>query len=335
MKTISRLIKTMLFATIFVTSSSCSDDDTSTTVQAPTVNMNITTVASGAPQFSTLVTALSITNLVETLNQTGPFTVFAPTNDAFNDFLKTTPYKTLDEVPKEVLREILLNHVVSGINLSQNLSTGYVKSLAKGSASDSNTLSLFINTSDGVLINGISKVTNPDIIATNGVIHQVDKVIGLATIIDHAIANPDAFSTLVTVITSTNSNNNGFGDQSAVATALSTNTSPLTVFAPTNAAFTAATTGDGFAAKATPEQVTKVLQYHVTNVGNVLSNTLKDNQMVPMITDPSQDIVIDLSTPSNPRINDKSSMKAKIIVVDVQCANGIIHAIDKVLQPNL
>ena len=54
-----------------------------------------------------------------------------------------------------------------------------------------------------------------------------------------------------------------------------------------------------------------------------------------MITDPTQNITIDLSTPSTPKITDQSATQANIIVVDVQCANGIIHAVDKVLQPSL
>ncbi len=330
MKNFAKLIKLTLIATTFVTMFSCSDDDT---VVTP-VNNSIAAVASRAPQFTTLVSALDKAGLVQTLDQNGPFTVFAPTNDAFNEFLTANNFASLDDVPVPLLKEILLNHVVMNTNLSSNLTTGYVKSMGKGSASSTNTLSLFINTTSGVEINGVATVTAADILATNGVIHQVDAVIGLATIIDHATANPD-FSTLVTVVTSTDTNGNGFGDQSAVATALTTNASPLTVFAPTNDAFAVAVGSGGFAENATPEQVSTVLQYHVTAAGNVEASSLTDAQVISMITNPVQDITIDLTTPATPKITDQSATQANIIVIDVQCANGIIHAVDKVLQPTL
>jgi uncharacterized surface protein with fasciclin (FAS1) repeats len=331
MKNFAKLIKLTLIATTFVTMFSCSDDD-----NVEPINNSIAGVASRAPQFTTLVAALDKAGLVQTLDQNGPFTVFAPTNDAFDTFLTDNGFASLDDVPVPTLEKILLNHVVNGKFASTDLATGYVSSLAKGSASSTNNLSLYIDldVTTGVKINGIATVTAANIAATNGIIHQVDRVIGLATIIDHAKANPN-FSTLVTVVTSTDSNGNGFGDQSAVATALTTNTAPLTVFAPTNDAFTTATTGSGFAVGATPAQVSKVLQYHVTAAGNVLSSTLTNGQVVSMITDPAQDITLDLSAPTSPKITDTSSSQAGIITVDVQCENGVIHAVDKVLQPVL
>ncbi|WP_130733626.1 fasciclin domain-containing protein [Flavobacterium sp. J27] len=330
MKNFAKLIKLTLIATTFLTMFSCTDDDT---VVTP-VNNSIAAVASRSPQFTNLVAALDKAGLVQTLDQNGPFTVFAPTNDAFSAFLTANNYTSLDDVPVPVLKEILLNHVLMGTNLSSNLSTGYVKSLGKGSASSTNTLSLFINTENGVIINGVASVTATDILATNGVIHQVDAVLGLATIVDHAMANPN-FSTLVTVVTSTDTNGNGFGDQSAIATALTTNTNPLTVFAPTNDAFAVAVGSGGFAENATPEQVSTVLQYHVTAAGNVESSALTDAQVIPMITNPEQNITIDLSAPATPKITDQSTTQANIIITDVQCANGMIHAVDKVLQPTL
>lgn len=329
MKNFAKLIKLTLIATTFVTMFSCSDDD-----NVEPINNSIAGVASRAPQFTTLVTALNKAGLVQTLDQNGPFTVFAPTNEAFDAFLTANGFASLDDVPVATLEKILLNHVVNGKFTSNDLTSGYVNSLAKGSASSTNNLSLYIDLTSGVKINGIATVTGANIAATNGIIHQVDKVIGLASIIDHVKANPN-LSTLVTVVTSTDSNGNGFGDQSAVATALTTNTAPLTVFAPTNAAFTEATTGNGFAVGATPAQVSKVLQYHVTAAGNVLSSTLTNGQVVAMITDPAQDITIDLSVPTSPKITDTSASQAEITTVDIQCENGIIHIVNKVLQPSL
>ncbi len=319
-----KFLKTRFLAMIAIiafTTVSCSDDNNDPIITDNT----ITGIAARTADFSILVQALTKAELATTLQGSTEYTVFAPTNAAFTSFLATTTYNSINDVPKDVLTQILLNHVLTGTKKSTDLSTGYVKTLAKGSASTTNTLSMFVNTADNkVKLNGVATVTTANVMATNGVIHVVDKVIGLPTIITHADANPN-FSTLASIIKSS--------AQSAVATALTTNTTPLTVFAPTNTAFTAALGVGGFANGATDAQVTKVLQYHVTNAGNVLAGTLTNGQVVPMITSPVQNITIDLT--AGAKITDKSTTKANIIVTDVQCTNGVIHAVDKVLQPTL
>ncbi len=224
MKNLSKL-KNLAFIVLFsIVSVSCDDDNNDVVV-----DNTITGKASTTANLSILVQALIKADLATTLRGSGPYTVFAPTNDAFTAFLATTPYTTINDVPKEALTQILLNHVVTGSVKSTDLTTGYIKTLAKGSASTSNTLSMYVNTSSGVKLNGIATVTTADIMASNGVIHIVDKVIDLPTVVTHAAANAN-FSTLVSVL-----NRSG---QPNFITALSA-TGPFTVFAPTNAAFTA------------------------------------------------------------------------------------------------
>jgi uncharacterized surface protein with fasciclin (FAS1) repeats len=318
-----------LIACFALTFSSCSDDD-NTTVQP---DNTITGIASRSADLSILVQALTRADLATTLQGSGPFTVFAPTNAAFTSFLSANGFANLDAVPVPVLREILLNHVVSGSVQSTGLvNNTYIKTLGKGSASATNTLSMYVNTTSGVRLNGVSSVTTPNVLASNGVIHIVNAVIGLPTIVTHAAANPN-FSILATAVTSTATNGNGFGDQTAVATALTTNATPLTVFAPTNAAFTAATTGSGFAVGATPAQITTVLQYHVTGAGNVLAASLTNGQVIPTVTSPVQNLTVNLT--GGAKLIDTTPTASNIIITDVQCANGVIHAVDKVLQPNL
>lgn len=321
-----KLSALLLFvATAFI---SCDDDDNNNTTPQNT----IVDVASANSDFSILVQALTRADLVSTLDGSGQFTVFAPTNDAFNRFLQANNFSSINAVPVATLKQVLLNHVIAGtVARSTNLTTGYVKTEATGSASSTSKISMFINTSGGVTINGGidnggAVVTTADVAASNGVIHIVNRVIALPTLVSHVKANPD-FDTLETVLTT-----NAFGDQSAVAAALSTNTSPLTVFAPDNAAFTAATTGTGFAVGATAAQVTKVLQYHVTS-GNVLSTQLSDNLPVPMITNPAQNITINVT--GGARITDQAGNTSNITAVDIQAANGVIHKISRVLQPAL
>ncbi|HWS60764.1 MAG TPA: fasciclin domain-containing protein [Flavobacterium sp.] len=320
MKTLSKF--KFIFAFIALTSFtiSCDNDDEDV---APAADETITGLAITNPNLSILVQALTKAELAGTLQGVGPFTVFAPTNDAFVAFLKTTPYATLNDVPKSVLTEILLNHVVSGKVKSTDLKTGYVKTLAKSATSGTNTMSMYVDLTSGVKLNGVAKVTIADIMATNGVIHVVDKVIGLPTIVTHATANPN-FTSLVGALT-------GAGQPDFVS--ILSGAGPYTVFAPTNAAFTALNTelAPGGIASVSTANLTKVLTYHVAN-GNVLAASLTEGQMVSTLQTP-QKFTIQLS--GGPKIKDAANRMSNITATDVQCSNGVIHVLDKVLLPTL
>jgi len=299
---------------------SCDNDDDNPVAPAP--DTTITGIAAGNPEFSILVEALTKADLAKTLQGVGPYTVFAPTNSAFTAFLKTTPYATIKDVPTATLTQILLNHVVSGNVMSTDLKTGYIKTLAKGGASTTNTLSMYVDLTSGVKLNGVSKVVTPNVKASNGVIHVVDAVIGLPTIVDHAKANPN-FTTLVAALT--------YNPASGFAGILSgTASSPFTVFAPTNDAFGAFLTETGFSGlSAIPANVLeKTLKYHVVAGANVQSTQLTNDQVVGTFS--GQNVTVKF-TPT--RLLDVSSRNCNIIAVDVQCSNGIIHVLDKVLLP--
>ena len=321
MKNVSKIRNLAVIALFAFMTVSCNDDDNTVVV----VDNTITGKAVATANLSILVQALTKAELATTLKGAGPFTVFAPTNEAFAAFLTTTPYATINDVPKEALTQILLNHVVAGAVKSTDLTTGYIKTLAKGTASTTNTLSMHVNTSAGVKLNGIATVTTPDIMASNGVIHIVDKVIDLPTIVTHAAANAN-FSTLVSVL-----NRSG---QPNFITALSA-TGPFTVFAPTNAAFTSldAELAPGGIAGVSAANLTKVLQYHVVSPANVLAASLTEGQVVTPILTPAQTFTIQLT--GGAKIKDANNRISNIIIVDVQCSNGVIHAIDKVLLPIL
>jgi uncharacterized surface protein with fasciclin (FAS1) repeats len=320
MKNVSKIRNLAMIALFAIFTVSCDDDDNNVVV-----DNTITGKATATANLSILVQALVKADLATTLQGSGPYTVFAPTNDAFTAFLATTPYTTINDVPKEALTQILLNHVVTGSVKSTDLTTGYIKTLAKGTASTSNTLSMYVNTATGVKLNGIATVTTPDIMASNGVIHIVDKVIDLPTIVTHAAANAN-FTTLVSVL-----NRSG---QPNFITALSA-TGPFTVFAPTNTAFTALNTelAPGGIAGVSAANLTKVLQYHVVSPANVLAATLTEGQIVTPILIPAQTFTIQLT--GGAKIKDANNRISNIIITDVQCSNGVIHAIDKVLLPIL
>ena len=287
------------------------------------VDNTITGLAVKNPNLKILVQALTRADLAVTLKGAGPFTVFAPTDAAFTAFLKTTPYATINDVPKDVLTQILLNHVVSGSVKSTALTTTYIKTLAKGSASATNYLSMYVDVTSGVKLNGVANVTTTDVMASNGVIHVVDAVINLPTVVTHALANKN-FSSLVGALKRP-------GEPDFVVTL--SGAGPFTVFAPTNAAFTALNTelAPGGIASVSAANLTKVLQYHVVSGANVLAATLTEGQIVTPILTPAQTFTIQLT--GGAKIKDARNRVSNIIITDVQCSNGVIHAIDKVLLP--
>ena len=313
MKNYAKLIKLTLLVVTTSLMFSCSDDDDALVVE----NNSIAAIASRASDLSILVSALERADLVTTLDGTGPYTVFAPTNAAFTSFLNANGFANLEAVPVAALKEILLNHVVSGTNLSTSLTTTYIKTLAKGTASSTNTLSMFVNTASGVRLNGVSSVVTADIVATNGVIHIVDAVIGLPTVVTHAAANPN-FTTLVGLLSG----------QGLVPTLAGTTSSPFTVFAPSNAAFTTfETQNPGTLASLTSAQVTSVLTYHVVAGANVLSTGIP--------TTPITTLETGTFTIAGTVITDEANRQTNIVAVDVQASNGVIHVIDNVLLPTL
>ena len=146
-----------------------SEDSTTEEDEVEETPGNIVEVAIGAGTFTTLATALGAADLVTTLENDGPFTVFAPTDEAF----AALPEGLLDALllPENVgtLQSILTYHVVSGEVFAADVTTGDVPTV-EGST-------IAVDTSEGVVLNGSVNVTATDIEASNGVIHVIDAVI--------------------------------------------------------------------------------------------------------------------------------------------------------------
>ena len=128
----------------------------------------IVDIASSTDGFGTLVTAVGAADLVETLNGTGPFTVFAPTDEAF----AALPPGLLDALllpeNKDTLVKILTYHVVPGAVMAADVTDGEVATVEGQNVT--------LSTADGVTVNG-AKVIQADVVASNGVIHAIDAVI--------------------------------------------------------------------------------------------------------------------------------------------------------------
>lgn len=308
----------MVFSSMFAFTS-CDDNDDDTMVMPKTVYEQV----SADSDLTSLKAAIDKAGLSTTLSNNGAFTVFAPSNAAFTKFLRDNGFANLDAVPTAVLKEVLLNHVLATKVMAAQVSTGYVSTLAKGAASSTRNLSMYINASSGVKINGVSTVTQTDIGASNGVIHKVDAVIGLPTIVTHAAANPN-FSTLVAALTRSDMPN-------FVGILSGTANSPFTVFAPTNNAFGALLTELKLANLAAIPTATleNTLKYHVVAGANVASTDLPVSLQVTTF----QGGKFTITTTGGAKITDANSRVSNIVATDVQCANGIIHVLDKVILP--
>lgn len=313
-----KLVKTFAALCLGVMLLSC--DSSTDPIEMPKSAYDL---ASADSDLSSLKAAIDKAGLATTLNGAGNFTVFAPSNAAFSQFLTANGFASLNDVPNALLKEVLLNHVLATKVMAAQITTGYVSTLAKGGASTTRNLSMYLNISNGVKINGTSTVTAADIMASNGVVHKVDKVIGLPTIVTHAAANPE-FSSLVAALTRPDMPN-------FVSILSGTASSPFTVFAPTNAAFGSLLSELGLANLAAVPQATleNVLKYHVVAGANVASTDLTNNMVVTTF----QGGTFTITTTGGAKIKDANNRTSNIILTDVQCSNGIIHAVDKVLLP--
>ena len=141
----------------------------STTDHATETVGDTVAVASGNESFSTLVAAVGAAGLVETLQGAGPFTVFAPTNEAFAALPAGLVDALLLEENRETLVKILTYHVVGAKVMAADVASGDVATV-EGSM-------LSVVVADGVKINGSSAVTATDVMASNGVIHVIDAVL--------------------------------------------------------------------------------------------------------------------------------------------------------------
>ncbi|MBT8269161.1 MAG: fasciclin domain-containing protein [Bacteroidia bacterium] len=304
---------------------SCSDDDDN---NPEPQQQSIVELAIGTPELSTLVAALQAADgdLVNVLSG-GNFTVLAPTNDAFDTFLAANGFASLDEVPTDILSNILLNHVLTGDVESGDLiglGAGYTTTNATNA--DGDNLSLYFNTSGGVSFNGVANVSTADVDASNGVVHIVDGVIGLPTVVTFATADA-TFGTLVTALTRDDLTFDYVGTLSTTDSP-----APFTVFAPTDQAFGDLLIELGLQSLSDiSEPVLKAtLDHHAVALANVRAEDLSQGQIVGTL---GGDVTISLD--SGAQVIDSNDRVINIIATNVQAFNGVIHAVDKVILPPL
>jgi len=267
----------------------------------------IATLVAGAEAFSTLATALEVTGLDAALAGPGPFTVFAPTNDAFD----ALPEGVLDDLlaNPEALTEVLLYHVVGGIAVASDVvGLDYITTL------QGQDIEIEV-TESGVVLNGAANVIGVDVLATNGVVHVIDAVLlppELPTIVEIA-ASDENFSTLVAALTAADLVDDLAGP------------GPFTVFAPTNDAFDALPEGVLDDLLADVDALTDVLLYHVAGE-KLRSDKVVASETIMMLN--GDEVMVEV-TEAGVVLNGA----VMITAVDILASNGVIHVIDAVLLP--
>ena len=254
-----------------------------------------------------LVAALVQAELVTTLQGVGPFTVFAPTDQAFTD--AGIDLAALDTTEgKAALSDILLYHVVSAEVASSDLSECQVANAANGQP-------LSFTVGDSVMVNGAT-VTIADVPASNGIVHVIDKVLTPSDTpndLPRTAQCTGIHDSLVAAVI-----------QAELLTTLQ-GEGPFTLFAPTDQAF--ADAGIDLASLDTPEgkaTLSDILLYHVVP-GAVASSALTDCMSATAVNDLPLSFTVAVGSVM---VND-----ATVVTPDVATSNGIIHVIDKVLTP--
>ena len=278
--------------------------------------MDIVDIAIADGRFDTLVAAVQAAGLVDTLKGEGPFTVFAPTDDAF----AALPDGTLDSLllpeNKQALTDILLYHVVSGKVMAADV-------VGLESATTVLGKDVAIKVDMGNVYINDAKVIITDIETSNGVIHVIDSVIlppseeatmEEKTIVDIAVAD-GRFNTLVAAVTAADLVETLSGE------------GPFTVFAPIDDAFAALPEGtlDNLLLPENKQALTDILLYHVVS-GKVMAADVVGLSSAPTVLGKDINIMV---KDGSVFLNDT----VQVIITDIEASNGVIHVIDAVLLP--
>ena len=313
---------TVFFSVLIIQSCSNNDDD-DIVMQPKTIFEHVAT----STNYTYLTYALQKTNLDAVLDGTENYTLYAPNNMVFGRFLSDVGFNNIDEVPTQLLTQILLNHVMTGKIEYRDFETGYFQTAAISDASGM-PLSIHIEQVNmRVTLNGESRITQGNVYATNGVIHVVDRVVPIPSIVTFAKADKGLTNLLIALTRPDLTTDFA----SILSTNVGTAPAPFTVFAPTDQAFIDLLVELGAQSLNDIDEPTlkATLTYHVIGEANALSKDLSDNLELNTLGGP-----ITANITGGATLTDGNDRVSKIIAVDVQANNGVIHVIDKVILPN-
>ena len=274
------------------------------------VSNTVYDIISGSSDHTTLTTAIDATGLDGTLSGSGPFTVFAPTDGAFNNLPTGTVTALLNDIPQ--LTNILKHHVVGDSVMSGMLSNNQVVTTLSGTD-----VTVTITSSGDVYIDN-AMVTVVDLIGDNGVVHVIDAVLlppSPPNSVYDIIANSTEHTTLKTAIAAS-------GLESTLK-----GPGPFTVFAPTDGAFNNLPAGTVTDLLNDIPALTDILLHHVVG-DSVMSGMLSNNQVVTTLS--GTDVTVTITSSGDVYIDN-----AMVTVVDLVGDNGVVHVIDAVLLPTI
>lgn len=269
---------------------------------------DIVDTAVGAGSFNTLAAALEAADLVDALKGKGPFTVFAPTDEAFAKLPTGTVESLLKPENKKALVGVLTYHVVPGKVAAENV-------VKLTGAKSLNGQQIDVSVKDGTVYVDKAKVVTTDIACSNGIIHVVDQVIlPSSDDIPTTAIKAGSFKTLVAAVKA-----------AGLLEALS-GKGPLTVFAPTDDAFAKLPEGtvENLLKPENKEKLAAILKYHVV-AGRVHSGDGVAAGTAKTLQGASVKIAV---KGKSAMVND-----AKIVATDIDTSNGVIHVIDSVILP--
>ena len=284
---------------------SCSSSPAATAYEPEEKNIVETALAAGS--FKTLATALEAAGLVDALQGDGPFTVFAPTDEAFARIPEAKLQSLLKPENRAALTNILTYHVVPG-----RVAAADVVKLSSATALNGQRIA--IQTNDAGVRVAESQVVETDIACANGIIHVVDSVMMPASLdIVGTAVEAGTFKTLAAAL-----------EAAELVEALQ-GEGPFTVFAPTDEAFAALPEGtvESLLKPENREKLVGILTYHVVP-GRVYSDQLSSGEVATL---QSSHVKVKL-TDGGAYVN-----AARVTSTDIEATNGVIHVIDKVLLP--
>lgn len=280
------------------------------TYGAKSASNDIVSVALADGRFGTLATALTEAKLVDTLQGEGPFTVFAPTDEAFSKLPKDTVASLLKPENREQLQAVLTYHVIAGsVDLAGALSAKQAKTV-QGSE-------VKIGFSDGMVRVNDAAILNADIKCSNGIIHVIDSVIlppKPANDIVSVAKRAGSFKTLLAAVDAAGLGDALSGDQ------------PVTVFAPTDSAFAALPKGtvESLLKAENRDKLIAILSLHAVSGKVSAGDALNAKEARSLSGGTLEFGIVDGVFKVN---------GATIVKTDIACDNGVIHVIDAVLLP--
>jgi uncharacterized surface protein with fasciclin (FAS1) repeats len=308
-------VAAVLFLMLGLSMASCKKSSSTPTPAGPgTIAAQVST----GSNFTLLYAAVQKAGLATTLSGAGPFTVFAPTDSAFNASGITS--SVISSLSAGALDTILLYHTLAAKVLAADVPAGPDAKVVTAGGD-----SIFVtNNSNGVFVNGI-KVTQANIPASNGVIHTIGNVLipSFGNNLVQVVEADTSLSFLVAAVVRASSGSTN------VAAVLSTG-GIFTVFAPTNNAFRAAGFADTSAINAaSAATLTSILTYHVI-AGRVFSSDLTQGEQPTTVN--GEKVTISLTSGATVQGTSNTSA-SNIIATNIMATNGVIHKIDQVLLP--